>query len=200
MGQLSNAGVFLIQTLFGLYLIAIMLRLLLQVVRADFSNPFAKFLVTITNPALKPLRRVIPGVGGIDLSSVVLMLLLKMLEIFLISLITELPLPQPVGLVVLSIFQVIELMVNVFLWSIIIQAIISWINPSAYNPVVSLLRQLTDPLLAPARQLIPPVSGVDLSPLAVIILIYLLKLIFIDLLVNMGKSMAFPAAAAIMGM
>lgn len=200
MGHISNAGVFLIQTLFGLYLVAIMLRLLLQLVRADFYNPFAQFLVTITNPPLKPLRRFIPGVAGIDMASIVLMLVLKMIELLLISLVTNLPMPQIVGLVALSIFQLLQLVLNVFLWAIIIQAIISWVNPSAYNPVVSLLRQLTDPLLAPARQIIPPVSGFDLSPMAVIIVIYLVMLIFINPLLLWGQNMAYPGAAAILGM
>lgn len=195
MNYVSNAGVFLVQTLFGLYLLVVMLRLLLQVVRADFYNPLSQFLVKVTNPPLKPLRRLIPGVAGIDMASVVLLLLLKIIEILILAIFPRYPAPELVGLPIMAIAELIALMVNVFLFAIIIQAILSWINPSTYNPVSSLLHQLTDPLLGPFRRIIPPVSGMDLSPLAAIIAIYLLKLLLVQPLLDWGRNMAYPGRA-----
>ena len=99
MNPLSNAGVFLISTLFGLYILAIMLRLILQMVRADFYNPVSRFIVKITNPPLKPLRRFIPGFAGIDMASVFVMMVLQMLEFFIITLLRNFPTPDILGLI-----------------------------------------------------------------------------------------------------
>lgn len=195
MNYVSNAGVFLVQTLFGLYLLVVMLRLILQIVRADFYNPLSQFLVKVTNPPLKPLRRFIPGIAGIDMASVVLLLVVKIVEILLLGIFPRYPAPQMVGLPILAIAELIALMVNVFLFSIIIQAILSWVNPGTYNPVSSLLHQLTAPVLDPFRKIIPPVSGMDLSPLAAIIGIYLLKLLLVQPLLDWGKNMAYPGRA-----
>ena len=195
MNYVSNAGVFLVQTLFGLYILVVLLRLLLQVVRADFYNPLSQFLVKVTNPPLIPLRRFIPGVAGIDMASVVLLLLLKIVEILLLGLFPKYPLAEMIGLPILAIAELVALMVNIFLFAIIIQAIISWINPGTYNPVSTLLHQLTNPVLEPFRRVIPPVSGMDLSPLAAIITIYLLKLLFIQPLLDWGRNMAYPSRA-----
>lgn len=195
MNYVTNAGVFLVQTLFGLYLLVVMLRLLLQIVRADFYNPFSQFLVKVTNPPLKPLRRFIPGVGGIDMASVVLLFILKIAEILLLALFPRYPAPEVVGLFILSAAELLALLVNVFLFAIIIQAILSWVSPGTYNPVTGLLHQLTEPVLRPAKRIIPPVSGLDLSPMAAIIVIYLFVLLFVQPLLDWGKNMAYPGRA-----
>lgn len=195
MNYVSNAGIFLVQTLFGLYLLVVMLRLLLQIVRADFYNPLSQFLVKVTNPPLKPLRRSIPGIGGIDMASVVLLFILKIAEILVLALFPRYPAPELIGLFILSAAELLALLVNVFLFAIIIQAILSWVSPGTYNPVSDLLHKLTEPLLRPARQIIPPISGLDLSPLAVIIVIYLFVLLFVTPLLDWGKNMAYPARA-----
>jgi len=195
MNYVTNAGVFLVQTLFGLYLLVVMLRLLLQIVRADFYNPFSQFLVKVTNPPLKPLRRFIPGVGGIDMASVVLLFILKIAEILLLALFPRYPAPEVVGLFILCAAELLALLVNVFLFAIIIQAILSWVSPGTYNPVTGLLHQLTEPVLRPAKRIIPPVSGLDLSPMAAIIVIYLFVLLFVQPLLDWGKNMAYPGRA-----
>lgn len=197
MNYISNAGVFLVQTLFGLYILVVMLRLLLQIVRADFYNPLAQFLVKVTNPPLKPLRRIIPGVAGIDMASVVLLLLLQIIEIIVLSIFPRYPFPQLAGLPVLAIAELISLMVNVFLFAIIIQAILSWVSPGAYNPVTSMLYQLTEPVLAPFRKIIPPISGLDLSPMAAIIAMYLAIMLFVHPILDWGKTLAYPGRAVL---
>ncbi len=187
----SNAGVFLIQTLIGLYALTFMLRFLLQVVRADFYNPFSQFLVKVTNPLVKPLRKIIPGIGGIDWASIIAVYLLMLLEFVLIGLLPKYSIPTPHGLLVMALAETLSMMLNVFLFSIIIQAIISWVNPSSYNPIVGLLHQLTAPVLSPIRRVIPPISGLDLSPMVAIIGLYLVTLLFIHPLTDLGQQLAY---------
>ncbi len=186
----EHAGVFLVQTLFGLYILAIMLRFLLQWVRADFYNPASQFLVKVTNPLLKPLRRLIPGFWGMDLAAIVLMLLLQMLELFLVGVIVGQAFSLP-GVALMSIGELLSLAIYVFIFAIIIQIILSWIQPGSYNPVIGLINRLTEPLLAPARRLIPPVSGLDLSPLAVLILLQLTQILLVSPIKDMGRMLAF---------
>ncbi len=171
---------FLINTLFGLYILLVMLRFLLAAVRADFYNPVSQFLVKVTNPPLLALRRFIPSAGKIDTSSLVLMLALQLLSLILVSLLRGMPLAiWP--LLVLSVRELVALALNVFLFSIFIQVIISWVNPGTYNPVVSLLYSLTEPVLRPCRRLLPPISGLDLSPLIALIAIQLAKYLILPL-------------------
>jgi len=165
---LSNPLEFLIHTLFGLYILAVMLRFLLQVVKADFYNPISQFLVKITNPPLRPLRRIIPGLAGIDLASIVLLIALQMIALLLVFMVRGVT-PGMGSLLLLSVHELISLTLNVFLVTIFIQVILSWINPGQYNPATSLLYSLNQPLLWPAQKLIPPIGGIDLSPIVVLI-------------------------------
>jgi YggT family protein len=188
-GYGTNAIQFLIQTLFGLYLVAIMLRVLLQLTRADFYNPVSQFLVKVTNPPLIPLRRVIPGFMGIDFAAIVLMLVIKIVEIFLIVLIKGASV-NFIGVVVLAIAELLHLLVNVYFFTILIQVVISWVNPGTYNPAISLLYSINEPLLGRARRIIPPISGFDLSPIVVIILLQLVSMILIQPITDLGQGLA----------
>ena len=184
----SNAGVFLIQTLFGFYILTVMLRLLLQWVRADFYNPLVQFLVKLTNPPLLPLRRVIPILMGLDLAAVVLMVALQVVELLLIfSLLGNSP--NGAALLVLAVAELLSLLINVYFWAVLIRVILSWVNPDPRHPALSLLRQLTDPVLAPAQRLLPPVAGLDLSPILVLVGLQLLNLLLITPLRDLGYSL-----------
>ena len=188
-GYGSNALVFLIKSLFGLYLIAIMLRFLLQLTRADFYNPMSQFLVKITNPPLVPLRRIIPGVMGIDFAAVVLLIIIQGIELFLEYIVQGYTL-APLGLLILTIAELLRLLFQVYFYTILIQVLLSWINPGAYNPTVALLYSLNEPLLARARRIIPPIHGVDLSPIVVVIGIQLLTFLLIQPIQDLGRSLA----------
>ena len=198
MSPVSNAGVFLISTLFGMYILAIMLRLILQTVRADFYNPVSRFIVKITNPPLKPLRRFIPGFAGIDMASVFVMMTLQMLEFYIITLMRNFPTPDILGLALYAAVELVSLGFYVFLFSIFILALLSWINPGQYNPINNLLHQITEPVLRPARRLLPPFSGMDLSPMLAMIGLWLMKLLLLDPLSGWAKGMMYPAARVIM--
>lgn len=174
----GNAGVFLIQTIFGLYLVAVMLRLILQVARADFYNPVSQFLVKVTDPPLKPMRRLIPGFLGMDMAAVVLLLLIQALEIFLVQSVQSISI-APLNLIMLTLAELINLLLNIYLFSILIQVVLSWVNPGGYNPAISLLYSINEPVLGRARRLIPPISGFDLSPIVVLIAVQLAKMLIV---------------------
>ncbi len=175
---LTNPLIFLIQTLFGLYILAVLLRFLLQLMRADFYNPVSQFLVKVTTPPLRILRRFIPGFGGFDLSAIVLAWGLKYIELLLIVLISGTTL-NAWGPLIWSIPELLELVINIFLFAVLIQVILSWINPGTYNPVSMLLYSLTEPVMRPARNVLPPISGLDLSPMLVMIGLVLLKMLLL---------------------
>lgn len=189
MGYGTDAIVFLINTIFGLYILAVMLRVLLQMVRADFYNPVSQFLVKVTNPPLIPLRRIIPGFGGIDFPAIVLMLIIQYVAVLLIMLVLGVS-PSFIGLIVLAVAELLKLLIYVFIFSILIQVVISWINPGAYNPVVSLLYSLNEPLMSRARRIIKPVSGFDLSPILVLIVLQLIIMLLINPVYSLGEAIS----------
>jgi YggT family protein len=177
----TNPLDFLISTLFSLYIIAVMLRFLLGVVRADFYNPISQFLVRITNPLLVPLRRIIPGIGKFDTAALVLLLILQLLSLAAITLLHGGNILS-FALLAAAVIELIVLMINVFIFAIFVQVILSWINPGTYHPANSLLHSLTSPVLGPIQRLIPPVSGLDLSPLFALIGLQVLKMLLVPLL------------------
>ena len=185
----TNPLVFLVQVLFGLYALVVMLRFLLQLVRADFYNPLSQLIVKATTPVLNPLRRVVPGVGGKDVASLVLAWLVISIELLLVFMISGQGLQILLPLL-LAIPKLVQLTINIFLFGILIQVILSWVNPGAHNPAVSVIHSLTEPLLAPARRWIPPMGGIDLSPMAVMIGLVLLEMLLIPPLEKLAMSLA----------
>ncbi len=183
-----NQGlVFLVDMLLGLYILAVLLRFLFQVVRADFYNSFSQALVIITNPTLAPLRRMIPGFYGIDMAAIVLLLILQCLKNFIIWLIQGVQ-PKVMALVVVSAADLLQLTLWVFIIAIFIRVILSWVSPYAarQHSAVGLLNNLTDPLMRPARRMIPPMGGLDLSPIVVFILLYLTIIVLAKPLLAFG--------------
>ncbi len=184
----GNAATFLVETVFFLYILLVMLRFLLQWTRANFYNPVSQFIVKATQPPLRPLRKIIPGFGGVDLAAAVLMFALKFTELWLVTGLLGIT-PQVGGLAILTIAELLGLLVNVFIVSILIQVIISWVNPGMSNPVMGLLHSLNEPLLAPARRVIPPISGFDLSPIAVFIFLQLVSILAVAPIRDLARSM-----------
>lgn len=175
-GPGANAFTYLAGTLIDLYVSAVLLRLLLQWVRADFYNPLSQFLVKLTNPALVPLRRAIPSIGRLDTASVVLMLALELLGVWLAGVIAGNPLPLP-GMLVFSVMKLLMTVLMTYFFLIIVAVILSWLAQGARNPVIPLVFQLTEPVLKPIRKIIPPIAGIDLSPLFALIAIRFLILL-----------------------
>lgn len=174
----TNPLIFLVKTLFGLYIAIVLIRFLLQWARADFYNPISQFAVKVTSPVLRPLRKLIPGYRGLDLSSLVLAWLLKAAELALLSLLLGLD-RNPFAALAWAIPALVGLLISIFLFAILIRVILSWVNPDPFNPAVALLTRLTDPLLIPAQRLVPPISGLDLSPMLVMIGLVLLEMLLL---------------------
>lgn len=172
-----NPFAYLVDTLIFLFTLVLMLRLLLQWVRADFYNPVSQFTVKVTNPVVIPLRRIIPGFGGIDIATLLLIFVFTAIRILAVYLINGFEPNEIIGIPLLFrvLFDVIDLLLNVFLFAIFIQAILSWVNPDPYNPVASLLHSLTTPVLSPIRRIIPSIGGIDISPIFAIIAIMFIK-------------------------
>jgi len=179
MGYLTQALVFLVQTLFGLYLVALLLRLLMQFSRSDFHNPIARVIAQVTNPPLRPLRRLIPGFGGIDWALILLALAVQLLEIVIVGLITHGAIAGLPGLVVMAIGKLLQMVIYIYIVIILIEVVLSWVNPHAYNAVTVLIYSLSTPVLRPARRMIPPLGGIDLSPLVVLIVLNLLLILLV---------------------
>ncbi len=175
---------FLIHTLIGLYIMAVLIRFLMQWARADFHNPIGQMLIRITNPPLMPLRRVIPPWRRFDLAALALMLLLQIGSLLLIGALRG-GLPSFGSLAILALAELIALTLNLFFFTILIGVILSWVMQDRYHPVYRLLHQINEPLLGPLRRLLPPMGGLDLSPLLAIIAIHLAKLIMLPPLMQM---------------
>ena len=176
MGAINEIFGYLVQTLISLYLMAMLLRFLLQLVKADFYNPISQFLVKITNPVVVPLRRVIPGYGGLDLSSLLLSILLQLLAIVALLLLNGLALPNPGLLLLWAVLGVIGLLVNIYFFALLAMIILSWVAPGSNHPAIHLLYQVTEPVMAPFRKALPPMGGMDFSPILVFILINVIQI------------------------
>jgi len=185
---MANASAYLIDAVSTVILVLVILRFLLQLARADFYNPASQFIVKFTNPLLKPLRRIIPGWGGIDVASVVVLLIVQALALLLTFLAIGKSI-HPSALMVLTVAELLSLVLNCYLMTILIQVILSWVGPQHYNPLTTLLYSLNEPVLRPARRLIPPISGIDFSPLIVLIVIQLAKILVVAPLMDVGRSL-----------
>jgi len=184
----SNAGIYLIETLFGLYVLAVLLRFLFQLVRADFYNPISQFIVKITNPLLRPLRRWIPSFQGVDTASIALLLLLKVTESWLVALMYGYA-PGFAGILVLAFADILQILVYVFIVVIFAGVILSWVAPDSYNPAVSLIDRLSEPVLQPFRRMLPPIGGLDFSPFVALIVLQLILMLLVKPLLDLGYSL-----------
>lgn len=188
MRYLDQALIFLVGTAFSAYILLVLLRFLFQITRTDFYNALAQFLVKATNPLILPLRRILPGIAGIDWSSVVALIVLAVAKVYLTLWIAGLT-PPLAAAAVLAAGELFQLTVYVFLVAVFIRAALSWINPYGYHPMNDLLVSLTEPLMAPARRLIPAFSGLDLSPVVVVILLELVLILLVQPVLDFGQSL-----------
>ncbi|WP_055318261.1 YggT family protein [Pseudomonas aeruginosa] len=192
---LNTAAIYILQTLGSLYLLIVLLRFILQLVRADFYNPLSQFIVRATKPLLNPLRRIIPGFGGIDLASLVLAILIQLVLMILILMLMG----YGVGgfmmqLLIWSIIAVTSLFLKVFFFALIISVILSWVAPGSYNPGAQLVNQICEPLLMPFRKLLPNLGGLDLSPIFAFLALKLIDMLVIN---NLAAMTGMPQQLSI---
>jgi YggT family protein len=174
----TNPAIFIIDTLFSLYILGVMLRFLLQWCGAEFYNPISQFLVKATHPPLRVMRRFVPPMGKIDTSSLVLVLALQMLADFSILMLKGVSIGIG-ALTILSITQLVSLLINIFIFAVFARALLSWLNPGTFNAASSILYSLTEPLLNVCRRFIPDLGGIDLSPLVALLLLQLAKMLIL---------------------
>lgn len=189
MNGLNMAAVYVVQTLGSLYLLIVLLRFILQLVRADFYNPLSQFIVRATQPLLKPMRRVIPGFAGVDVASLILAVLVQLVILALIIKLMGYALPPVLQLLVWSLVGVTALFLKIFFFALIISVILSWVAPHSHNPAALLVTQICEPVLAPFRRFLPAMGGLDLSPILAFIALNLLDMLLIT---NLAIATGMP--------
>ena len=197
-GYLVSPLVLIINTLFDLYILLVLLRFLLQALRADFYNPVSQFIVRLTTPPLRLLRRFIPSVSGQDSASIVFCLSLIFAKFMLMRLIS-IPavsiggVMAPIGsvslagLLIFTIADFIALFLTVFLVAIIIRVVLSWVSPGSYNPMIGLVQKISDPVLKPMRKILPSLGGMDLSPIFATLALLVAKMLIVPPIVYLGS-------------
>ncbi|MEE4744633.1 YggT family protein [Pseudomonas alliivorans] len=183
---LNTAAIFVLQTLGSLYLMLILLRFVLQLVRANFYNPLSQFIVKATQPLLKPLRRIIPSIFGLDMSSLVLAIIVQMILMALTLLLMFGTTGDPLYLLLWSIISVTALFLKIFFFALIASVILSWVAPGSHNPGAELVNQICEPALAPFRRIVPNLGGLDISPILAFIVLKLLDMLVINNLAAMS--------------
>jgi YggT family protein len=177
-----------VQTLVSLYLVIVLLRFVLQLVKADFYNPLSQFAVRATQPLLKPIRRIIPSIAGLDTSSLLLAILIQALLMAFVLMVSYGTFGDVLHLLLWAIIGITSLFLKIFWVAMIVMVIVSWVAPNSHNPAAELAYQISEPVLAPFRRLVPNLGGMDISP------------IFAFLAIQVIQSFVMPPLAAYAGM
>ena len=172
-----TALIFIVDTLLSLALFVVLARLLLQWARADFRNPIAQAIVRLTNPVILPLRRVLPPVGKVDTASVVAVVLVAIIKVGIMFALRDFGTPGIVLWVQSVAVELVQALVRTYFYAILLYALLSLIAPGGYSPLQSVLASVCEPVLRPFRRLIPPIAGIDLSPLWAVIAIQAILLL-----------------------
>ncbi len=178
MNHITSASGYLSETILGIVLFIVLLRFWMQWVRANFRNPIGQFVITVTNPIVIPLRRLLPSIGAIDTATVLLAMAIAIFKTYVLFRLFNIS-PAWSGLILYSLGELIKVSIYLFMAAIFIQIIASWVNPNSYHPILETARSISEPLMAPARKLIPAIGGLDLSPIAVIIFLNLSLRLFV---------------------
>jgi YggT family protein len=179
MGALGSSLGTIVSALAGIYLLAVLLRFLLQIAKADFYNPVSQAVIKITDPAVKILRTIIPGYRGIDFSTLVLAFIIEAVAICSLILIYGGSIPSIANIVTWAFVGVVLFIVNIYYYAIIASIIMSFVMMFSGNmnphPLLKLVWQLTEPVMGPIRKVIPPLGGLDFSPIFIFIAIQIIQ-------------------------
>ncbi len=189
MSDTLHAGLlFLINTIFDMYLFILIIRLILVWVGANYFDPITQFVVKFTDFLVKPLRRRIPNINRFETATLIILLALEIIKFFIISMIS-IGIPSIVGLVILAFADSIKLLIQAFFYAILLQVILSWVQPQ--SPIAYFLNQFTSPIMRPIKRIVPPVGGFDISPIPALILLQLFSILLVTPLMSTGLSLAF---------
>jgi YggT family protein len=186
---MSDAGIFLVQTLGGICSSIVLLRLLLQWSRADYYNPIVQALIRITQPAVRPLQVLLPNIGHINLASLGLALLIQLLIIVAVLFLYGLILPSILTLLAWTVLGLASQILDIYFFAILVTIILGWLAPHSVHPGSVLLGQLTEPVMAPVRRLLPMLGGLDFSPILLFIMMNLIDMLVIK---KLAITLAVP--------
>tara|TARA_R110000868_G_scaffold76328_1_gene219547 strand:- start:155 stop:724 length:570 start_codon:yes stop_codon:yes gene_type:complete len=187
MSALREALLFLVSTIFDLYLFLLIVRVLLAYAGANYFDPFTQFIVRCTDFAVKPLRRIIPNVRGIELSTLVLMLGIEFVKYLLITTLSSSSLTM-LGLFIIAFADLLKIILLAMFYAIIAQVVLSWIQPG--SPLNSILYKINAPIMRPIQRICPVVGGFDISPIPAMILLQVLIIIIVNPLMAVGLGVA----------
>ncbi len=179
---------FLIETLFDIYIFVLIIRIILSWVNADYHHPLTQFVVKCTNFLIKPLRNMIPNYRDIEVSSLVVIMILETIKYILLGLVSF-GFPNIFGLIILVLTDMLKMFILTFFYAILLQAIISWVYPG--SPANVVLQKFTAPVLRPFQRLIPLIHGFDISPIPALIILQLINFVVIGQFMALGLDIAF---------
>jgi YggT family protein len=185
---LTGVFLFLTQAIINLYLGVLLLRLILQWSGAHFYNPLSQLVIKLTNPVVTPFRRVNQLWQGVDVATILVALIIEIIKLMLVSLLKTGAMLGGLSLICIAVADLLTILLDIYFYTILIVAILSWLHPR-YNPVIETLYLIAEPLLRPARRLLPPIAGFDFSPLLVLILLKLTEIVIVQLLLQLGLSL-----------
>jgi len=172
---MNNPMVFILDTLLGVVCFLFLARFILQASRANYNNPISQGIVKATDPVLRPMRMLIPSFRNLDFAALMAAWLIKILAVALTYGITSQFMPGVGYLIGFGLFQMLQLLLTVYWFALIVIIVLSFVAPGSYHPAAELLAQITEPILAPARRLIPPLGGLDFSPILVFMILILIR-------------------------
>lgn len=190
MSPLIEASIFLVQTIFSLFVFILLIRILMQITHCNFYNPLAQFVLRVTNPVVSPFRSIIPNIRSLDLAALTVTVLMEVLKLLLVGWLRKSAWLPIGGLLIWAIGELFGFLIDLYFFAIIIVVIVSWLSPNTHNPTLLLLQTLVSPLLNFARRYVPVISGFDLSPLAVLLALKLIEILLIDPIMVQGIKMA----------
>ena len=187
MSPTSQGGLFLLQFLAGLVIFALLLRFFMRATHIDWRHPVVNFIAKATNPLCAPLNQVLPRPNRWDWSALVTAAVIQALVVLLIGWLTERQFGIPL-IVISSVTEIMNQLLDMMFWLIIIQVVLSWVSPS-YNPNTAIFYALAEPILKPFQRLIPPMGGLDLSPIAAIVSIKLIQIVVVGSIAQYGQRL-----------
>lgn len=189
MGTFADAGSLIVETLFGIVMFVLLMRILLQAVRANFYNPICQSLFKITNPILMPLQKVIPVWKGIHVGAITLAWVLAIVWILVLLAMRGASAGVP-ALAVLGLGKLLQFFFGMMFWMTLARVLMSWVSPDPRSPIVPLLVQITDLVMRPFQRVIPPLGGFDISPIFALLALQLAQILIVRPIMNLGMSLA----------
>jgi len=184
MNPLTHAGYYLTDTIFNFFIYLVLLRFWMQWVHASFRNQIGQFIINLSNPIIIPLRKVLPSIGSLDTATLVVAFIITFLKLTTFSLLQGYS-PNWLSFLPFAFGSIINSSIYIFMGAIFLQIIMSWINPHAYHPIMEIARAIAEPLMAPARRLLPSIGGLDLSPILAIMFLRLTQILIVNPLMSL---------------